>query len=68
MSRNLSLRLDRLEQQLIPEDEPKVWEIVMVDSDGTTTPSGIRIEWPAPGSPQIHRRGAKVRQPWRRNR
>jgi len=44
-----------MEEQVIPEDERKVWEIVIVDSDGTKTPSGIRIEMPAPG----RTRGAK---------
>jgi hypothetical protein len=64
MSRNLYQRLERLEQQSIPEDESKVWEII--DSDGTATPSGIRIEWPTPGSGHCHR-GAMAPRQWRRN-
>ena len=44
--RSLSRRLDRLEEELIPEDDPKVWEIIIVDSDGTRTPTGERIEMP----------------------
>jgi hypothetical protein len=36
-SRNLVRRLERLEQRLIPEDERKVWNIVLVDSNRTRT-------------------------------
>ena len=49
-SRSLVRRLERLEEQVIPEDERKVWEMIIVDSDGTRTPTGIRIEMPPPGS------------------
>ena len=63
-ARSLARRLDRLEQQLIPEEEPKVWEIVIVDSDGTRTPTGKRIEMPPSG----RLRGSKTVQPWRRLR
>jgi len=55
-SRSLVRRLERLEERVIPEDERKVWEIVIVDSDGTRTPTGERIEMPAPG----RTRGANV--------
>jgi hypothetical protein len=48
-SRSLARRLERLEEQVIPEDERKVWEMIIVDSDGTRTPTGIRIEMPGPG-------------------
>jgi hypothetical protein len=27
-------RLDRLKEQLIPEDETKVWKVIVVDSGG----------------------------------
>jgi hypothetical protein len=54
--RNLARRLERQEEQMTPEDDPTVWVILVVDSDGTATPSGIRIEWPAPGGAQSHRR------------
>lgn len=55
--RSLSRRLERLEEELIPEDDPKVWEIIVVESDGTRTPTGIRVEMPPPG----RTRGAKGR-------
>ena len=29
--------MERLEEQVIPEDELKVWQIVITDSDGTKT-------------------------------
>ena len=61
-SRNLARRLDRLEEQMIPEDERKVWEIMIVDSDGTRTPTGERIEM----SPSGRRRGSNVPTSWRR--
>jgi len=48
-SRSLVRRLERLEAHIVPEDERKIWEIVVVDSDGTRTPTGIRIEMPPPG-------------------
>jgi hypothetical protein len=35
--RSLSRRLERLEEHTMPEDEPTVWEIILVDSDGTRT-------------------------------
>ena len=44
ISRNLHRRLERLEEQTMPMDEPNVWQIVMVDSDGTQT-LGEQIEW-----------------------
>jgi len=58
-SRSLARRLERLEEQVIPADELKVWQIVIMDSDGTKT-LGERIEW----SPRA--RQAKTPQPWRR--
>jgi hypothetical protein len=44
MTRTLYRRLERLEQQTMPIDEPKVWQIVFRNSDGTET-LGDRIEW-----------------------
>ena len=55
-SRSLVRRLERLEEQVMPEDERKVWEIIIVGSDGTRTPTGERIEMPPPG----RTRGAKA--------
>ena len=46
-ARSRAHRLEQLERELIPEDDPKVWEMIIVDSDGTRTPSGIRIEMPS---------------------
>jgi len=60
-SKNLARRLHRLEERMIPEDEPKVWEIIVVDSDGTKTPSGIRVEMAS----YSRRRGLKVPPSWR---
>ena len=57
MIRSLYRRLERLEEQTMPMDEPKVWQIVFVDSDGTQTLDD-RIEWspcvrrPRPWVPQ----------------
>jgi hypothetical protein len=62
-SRSLARRLERLEEQTMPIDEPKVWQIVLVDSDGTQT-LGQRIEWSA----RRRRPEAKAPQPWRRLR
>jgi len=63
-SRSLARRLERLEEQVIPEDELKVWQIVIIDSDGTKT-LGERIEW----SPRARRRQiSKAPEPWRRLR
>jgi hypothetical protein len=50
--------LEQLEGRMIPADEPKVWQIIMVDSDGTRT-LGERIE----GSPRGRRREAKTTLP-----
>jgi hypothetical protein len=59
MTRTLYRRLERLEEQTMPMDEPKVWQIVVLDSDGTQT-LGDRIEWSARGH-----LGTKSR-PWQR--
>jgi hypothetical protein len=53
IGRSLPRRLERLEEHIIPEDERKVWEIIIVDSDGTRTPTGIRIEMP-PSAMRVH--------------
>jgi hypothetical protein len=44
ISKTLSRRLERLEEQIAPLEEPRVWQIVYVDSDGNRT-DGERIEW-----------------------
>jgi len=38
ITRTLARRLERLEEQMIREGDPKVWEIVVVDSAGTRAP------------------------------
>ena len=34
MNRNPSQRLERLEEQLTPVEGPKVWQMILIDSDG----------------------------------
>jgi hypothetical protein len=55
ISRTLARRLERLEDDILPADELKVWQIVITDSDGTET-LGDRIEW----SPRT-RQGKRVK-------
>jgi hypothetical protein len=43
-SRNLSRRLERLEERVMPPTVSKVWQIVYVDSDGRMH-EGDKIEW-----------------------
>ena len=45
MTKNLYRRLEHLEEQVIPTGEPRVWQAVYVDSDGTKE-LGPRIEMP----------------------
>ena len=45
MNRNLSRRLERLEEQIAPLIVRKVWQIMTINSDGTTEPSGLSFEW-----------------------
>jgi hypothetical protein len=44
MIRNLSWRLERLEEQVAPLEARKAWRIIFVDSDGSRTDGPI-IEW-----------------------
>jgi len=44
MTRTLYRRLERLEEQAMPMDEPMIWQIVFRHSDGTETLSDT-IEW-----------------------
>lgn len=46
MNRTLSRRLERLEEQIAPLEELKVWQIIFVDSDGSRE-DGPRLEWSA---------------------
>lgn len=43
-SRSLARRLERLEEHIMTEDDLKVWQLVIMDADGTKT-LGERIEW-----------------------
>jgi hypothetical protein len=68
-SRSLARRLDRLEERMVPIDEPSsILKIVYVNSAGTEVPGGYQIEIPSYGRAQNNRRAANVPQPWRRNR
>jgi hypothetical protein len=49
--RTLSRRLERLQESMIPSTERKVWQIVTINSDGTTAPSGFSFEWPSKQQP-----------------
>jgi hypothetical protein len=44
ITRTLSRRLERLEELTMPVREHKVWQIVIVDSDGSRR-DGPTIEW-----------------------
>jgi len=57
ISKNLSRRLERLEESLLPVlEEPVVIHIISVDGDGRREDSGIRIEVPAVPKPFKRRR------------
>jgi hypothetical protein len=47
INRNLSRRLKRLEEAITPETVRRVWQILIVQPDGSR-PEGERIEWEAP--------------------
>ena len=47
ISRTLSRRLERLEEVITPETVRRVWQIVIVDPDGSRR-EGEKIEWQAP--------------------
>ena len=44
MTRALSRRLGRLEEQLKPAEEPRIWQVVFVDSNGGRT-DGPQVAW-----------------------
>jgi hypothetical protein len=48
-NKTLSRRLQRLEEELVPLEERivRVWQVVLVDSDGCCR-DGERIEWSPP--------------------
>ena len=47
INRNLARRLERLEDRLTPEIVRRVWQIIIVDADGSRR-EGETIEWQAP--------------------
>ena len=47
VSKTLARRLERLEEQMAPPPEPRVWQIVFVDSDGSRR-NGPTIAWQPP--------------------
>jgi len=53
-NRNLSRRLERLEETSEPSAEPRVWQIVIVDSDGSRR-DGPVIKWQPPRPVQSQR-------------
>jgi hypothetical protein len=59
ITRNLARRLERLEQVATPLRVCKVWRIVTINSDGTTEPTGISIEWPSNSAPEGWQRVAQ---------
>jgi hypothetical protein len=44
INRNLSRRLERLEEVITPETVRRVWQIVIVEPDGSRR-EGEKIEW-----------------------
>jgi hypothetical protein len=51
MSRNLSRRLQKLEERTIPVTVRKVWQMITINSDGTKEPSGFSVKWPSKQQP-----------------
>jgi hypothetical protein len=51
IAKNITRRLERLEDATMPAGEPKVWQIIIVNSDGSRT-EGATITWypHAPGN------------------
>lgn len=59
MSRSISRRLGRLEEQMIPSGEPLIMEVVFIEPDGTQAPGRFSFEIPAfRPSHDRHRRAA----------
>jgi hypothetical protein len=55
ISRNLSRRLERLEERVIPTGVPSVLEVIFVSPDGTKTPGPI-FELPAVDGRAVRRK------------
>ena len=47
INRNLFRRLERLEEAITPETVRRVWQILIVEPDGSRR-EGEKIEWQAP--------------------
>jgi hypothetical protein len=61
IGRNLSRRLERLEEQMMPLIVRKVWQMITINSDGTTAPSGLSVEWSSNPAPD-RRQGTSPRR------
>ena len=59
MSKGVSRRLERLEEQMAPPAEPRVWLIVIVDSDGSRRDDSI-IKWQPPMPAQQRKRRGRL--------
>jgi hypothetical protein len=44
INKNISRRLERLEEAAMPVREPKVWQVRIVNTDGSRT-EGRKITW-----------------------
>ena len=62
INRNLSRRLERLEEAITPETVRRVWQILIVQPDGSRR-EGEKIEWQAPRP--VQRTGSSVRNHFR---
>lgn len=54
-TRSLFRRLERLAERTMPSDEVRIWNVRIMNSDGTEAPGGFSIEWssnPAPDRSQ----------------
>jgi len=56
MTKTLTRRLDKLEEQLRPGEEPRRWQVVIVHSDGTQEPGPLIERSPTRGSEACRKR------------
>jgi hypothetical protein len=59
LNTNFSRRLERLEEQIAPLAEPRVCQIVIVDSDGNRRDDSI-VKWQPPMPAQRKPRGRRT--------
>jgi hypothetical protein len=55
INRNLSRRLERLEEAITPETVRGVWQILIVQPDGSRR-EGAKIQWEAPKPVPVFRK------------